>query len=84
MEIKEITDKAIWENFCLVANEKTFTHSYNWGIFNEKMGDKIWRMGAYDADLAAVLLVIKITARRGTYLLVPMGPIIKRVAIKKI
>ena len=83
MEIKEITDKAIWENFCLAANEKTFTHSYNWGIFNEKMGDKIWRMGAYDADLAAVLLVIKITARRGTYLLVPMGPIIKEGGDKK-
>ncbi|MDD4358536.1 MAG: peptidoglycan bridge formation glycyltransferase FemA/FemB family protein [Candidatus Pacebacteria bacterium] len=78
MQIKENIDQKTWENFCLNAKEKTFTHSYNWGVFNEKMGDKIWRMGLYsNSDLIAVFLIIKTMARRGTYLLVPMGPIIK-------
>jgi len=77
MQIKENIDKTTWENFCLSAKEKTFTHSYNWGIFNEKMGEKIWRMGIYnDTDLIAVFLIIKTVAKRGTYLLVPMGPIV--------
>ena len=78
MEIKETIDKITWEDFCLNAKEKTFTHSYNWGIFNEKMGDKIWRMGVYENEnLLAVFLIIKVVARRGKYLLLPMGPIIK-------
>ncbi|MDD4661945.1 MAG: peptidoglycan bridge formation glycyltransferase FemA/FemB family protein [Candidatus Pacebacteria bacterium] len=77
METREIKDKETWENFCLKAKEKTFTHSYNWGIFNEKMGDKVFRMGIYDNDLIAVFLIIKTIAKRGKYLLLPMGPIIK-------
>jgi len=78
MEIKEITNKNVWEDFCLNVKEKNFTHSYNWGLFNEKMGDKIWRMGVYDKEnLLAIFLIIKVVAKRGSYLLVPMGPIIK-------
>ena len=77
METKEITEKETWENFCLTAQEKTFTHSYNWGTFNEKMGDKVIRMGIFENELVAVFLIIKIFARRGKYLLLPMGPIIK-------
>jgi hypothetical protein len=42
---KENIDKTTWESFCSNAKEKTFTHSYSWGIFNEKMGDKVWRLG---------------------------------------
>lgn len=76
MQIKEITNKDIWEDFCKKAKEKTFTHSYNWGVFNEKMGNKIWRFGIYEKDLIAIFLVIKTIAKRGNYLLVPMGPII--------
>lgn len=82
MTIKEIKDKTIWEDFCKSVQEKTFTHSYNWGTFNEKMGDKVWRFGIYNPDLIAVFLVIKTIAKRGTYLLIPMGPISKENTIK--
>ncbi|HOI60337.1 MAG TPA: peptidoglycan bridge formation glycyltransferase FemA/FemB family protein [Candidatus Pacearchaeota archaeon] len=78
MQIKENIDKTTWENFCLSAKEKTFTHSYNWGLFNEKIEDKVWRFGVFDSEqLQAIFLVIKVVAKRGTYLLLPMGPIIK-------
>jgi len=76
MEIKEITDKNIWENFLLNCQEKTFLNSWNWGEFQKIIEEKIWRWGIYDSgQLIAVALIIKIKAKRGTFLFVPHGPI---------
>jgi len=70
MEIQEIKEKNIWENFLLTWPEKTFLQSWNWGEFQEKMGNKIWRLGIYQGKkLLSLALVIKISARRGTFLL---------------
>jgi len=74
MTIKEITDKDVWENFLLTQEEKTFLDSWSWGEFQKKQGEKIWRLGIYDEGLVGVALVIKISARRGTFLFVPHGP----------
>lgn len=77
MELKEITNKNEWENFLLQCAEKTFLQSWNWGEFNEKMGSKIWRFGAYNKEnLISVALVLKISARRGTFLFIPHGPVV--------
>ncbi len=76
--IKEITDKNIWENFLKEREEKTFLNSWNWGEFQKKEGCKIWRWGFYNEDkLIALALVLKIKARRGTFLFVPHGPVVK-------
>ncbi len=76
--IEEIKDKKIWEDFLLGCGEKTFLQSWNWGEFQEKMGNKIWRSGIYDGGrLAAIALVVKIQARRGTFLLIQHGPNVK-------
>jgi lipid II:glycine glycyltransferase (peptidoglycan interpeptide bridge formation enzyme) len=78
IEIKEIQKKEIWENFLLDCQEKTFLDSWNWGEFNKMMGNKIWRVGIYENNnLLGVALVIKIEAKRGTFLFVPHGPNIK-------
>ncbi len=78
MEIKEIDNKKIWENFLLECQEKTFLDSWNWGEFQEKEGEKIWRLGVYDGEkLFALVLVVKIKAKRGTFLFIPHGPVIK-------
>jgi len=93
MRVKEITNKKIWEDFLKEIDQKTFLHSWNWGEFQKRMGEKIWRLGVYEKGsnleretkgsedqseyLAAVCLVIKITAKRGNFLLVPHGPIIR-------
>lgn len=75
MEIREISSKEIWENFLLKCQEKTFLDSWNWGEFQKKIEDKVWRFGIYiDNDLIACALVIKIKAKRGTFLFVPHGP----------
>jgi len=76
MEIKEITQKEIWEDFLLKCKEKTFLQSWSWGEFQIKMGNKIWRLGIFEKDnLVGTALVSKIKAKRGTFLLVQHGPI---------
>lgn len=71
MTIAEISDKNIWENFLAECEEKTFLQSWNWGNFQERMNNKIWRLGMYDSEkLVGLALIVKITARRGTFLLI--------------
>jgi len=73
--IKEITDKNVWENFFLQCQEKTFLNSWNWGEFQKKTEGKIWRLGVYDKQqLTAAALVVRIKAKRGTFLFLPHGP----------
>ena len=75
LTIGEIKDKNIWENFLLECKEKTFLQSWNWGEFQIKMGNKIWRLGICgNEQLVGVALVTKIEARRGTFLLMQHGP----------
>lgn len=83
VEIKEIIDKGVWESFLSQCKEKTFLDSWNWGEFQKKQGEKIWRLGIYDSEqrtmdkeqLIAVALVILVKARRGTFLFLPHGPV---------
>ncbi|MEK7562133.1 MAG: peptidoglycan bridge formation glycyltransferase FemA/FemB family protein [Patescibacteria group bacterium] len=78
MEIREVTSKEEWEGFLQNCVEKTFLQSWSWGDFNVAMGSKIWRYGVfYNNNLAGVALIIKVSARRGTFLFVPHGPVIK-------
>ncbi len=77
MEIKEITSKTEWEGFLEQCTEKTFLQAWNWGEFQISLGKKIWRFGIYEGTkLVSVALVIKMTARRGSFLLIPHGPVV--------
>jgi len=77
MELKEVTNKEEWESFLLHGSDRTFLQSWNWGEYNEKMGQKFWRLGAYNKDkLMGAVLVLKVLARRGTFLFIPHGPVI--------
>ena len=81
MELREIQNKEEWESFLLSCSQKTFLQSWSWGEFNKAMSSdsrgKIWRFGIYNNErLIAVALVIKISARRGTFLFIPHGPVI--------
>lgn len=78
MKIEEINNKEAWENFLLECDEKTFLNSWNWGEFEKKRGHKIWRLGIFkNQQLMTVALVVKITAKRGTFFLIPHGPVLK-------
>jgi len=59
----------------LRCDEKTFLDSWNWAEFQKKIEEKIWRLGVYDnEELIGIALVIKVKAKRGTFLFVPHGP----------
>jgi len=78
MQMREIENKGIWESFLSECEEKSFLSSWNWGEFNRVMGNKIWRLGIYEnGELSSVALVAKMAAKRGTFLLVPHGPVAK-------
>jgi len=78
MEIKEIKEKIVWENFLGEIEEKTFLQSWSWGEFQKMMGEKVWRFGIFEnGNLIAFAQIIKIKAKRGSFLLVPHGPNIK-------
>lgn len=77
MEIREIQNKEIWEDFLKNQEEKTFLQSFNWGEFQIKMGNKIWKLGIYEKEeLIGLALISKIKAKRGTFLLIQHGPVI--------
>jgi len=77
MEIKIINDKSIWESFLLECEQRSFLNSWNWGEFQIKIGNKIWRFGVFDGEnLIGIALITKIKAKRGTFLLTQHGPVI--------
>lgn len=79
--IKEIESKDIWDSFLSEVQPHTFLHSWNWGEFQAARGEKVWRLGIYENDiLMGAALVIKISARRGTFLFCPHGPVTKHIA----
>jgi peptidoglycan pentaglycine glycine transferase (the first glycine) len=85
MKITEIKDKNTWENFLSGIEEKTFLQSWNWGEFQLRLKNKIWRIGVYDGEeLIATALVSKIKARRGTFLLIQHGPNVKNKKLQDI
>jgi peptidoglycan pentaglycine glycine transferase (the first glycine) len=82
MELKEIKNKQEWEDFLLNCQEKTFLQSWNWGEFQQSLGNKIWRFGVYENNtLISTALMIKHSAKRGSFLLVPHGPVGKQTVL---
>ena len=85
LEIKQISDQNLWNNFIEVKKPKTFLQTWQWGEFNVHSGNKIFRLGIYcDSQLVGVGLIIKVVARRGSYFLCPHGPLIDWVDIAQV
>jgi lipid II:glycine glycyltransferase (peptidoglycan interpeptide bridge formation enzyme) len=82
--IREINNQLEWETFLSRVTPDTFMQSWQWGKFYSLMGNKIWRLGMYtEDDLVGIVLVVKIEARRGTFLFIPHGPIFSGLQEKK-
>jgi len=75
---EEINNKDLWESFVDEIESHSFLQSWQWGEFNKSNGQKVYRLGFYEAgDLIGVAQVIFIAAKRGSFFLVPHGPLIK-------
>lgn len=77
LSITIINDKNRWNNFVFNNTTETFHQSWEWGEVYEKNNHKIWRAGLTNKDgqLLATCLIVKIQAKRGTFLLIPHGPL---------
>lgn len=57
----------------------SFLQSWSWGEFNKLNGQPVYRFGFYrDEELIGVAQVLFIHAKRGSFYLVPHGPLIRK------
>ncbi|MFZ6014814.1 MAG: lipid II:glycine glycyltransferase FemX [Patescibacteria group bacterium] len=78
IQVKKIEDQIIWDDFLASTKPNTFLQSWAWGEFNKRNGEEVVRLGCYKEDmLCGIALVILIRAKRGSFLLIPHGPIIQ-------
>lgn len=76
MNIQPINEQKEWNIFFNVNSSPTFHQSWEWGELQQKQGYDILRLGMYDEkELAAITLVEKIKAKRGSFLFIPHGPV---------
>lgn len=77
IEVRDITDKQLWDDFVRSHEEANFLHSWQWGEFHLSRGKQIVRRGVFDNDkLAGVYEGVLETARRGRHIAVAGGPIV--------
>ncbi len=75
-KVRDVASKEEWEGFIFSHSEANFLQSWNWGVFHQNLGKRIFRIGLYENDrLSAIALCIKEVAKRGTYLTIAGGPI---------
>lgn len=81
MTVNEISDKKIWESFIRDNAPQSLFQSWNWGEVIKKeqtAGNKLWRFGLFNPKLSGIAQVSKVRARRGTFLHVRHGPVLKK------
>ena len=74
--VRLVTDREEWESFVHSRKEANFLQSWNWGLFHENLGKKVFRFCLYEGGrLTGIALAVKEVARRGTYFAISGGPI---------
>jgi lipid II:glycine glycyltransferase (peptidoglycan interpeptide bridge formation enzyme) len=78
LQTREITDFGAWEAFVTSRVEANFLQSWNWGVFQERLGKRVVRLGVYSktGEVLAVAQGVLERARRGSYLAVAGGPLV--------
>lgn len=83
IKIIEENNKKDWEDFLKYCSQKTFLTSWNWGEFQKKMGNKIWRLSIYqNSQQIGSFLLIKIKAKFRNFFFIPHGPVLKDGCLK--
>ena len=74
--VREITEKSEWERLHAAIAPHSFLHTWNWGVFREKSGETAYRVAVFDGEeCLGIAQFIVVSARRGTFLLCPHGPL---------
>lgn len=76
--ISEVTDKGAWESFINEHSPQSFFQSWDWGDVSKKEGSVIERVGMYlEKTLVGIAQITTVKAKRGTFLHLRHGPILK-------
>lgn len=79
LELKEIKEKNIWNNFIIDSNFEfySFLQSWEWWDFQELLNKKIFRYWIFEKNkLIWVFQIIEVNAKRWKYFLIPHWPLI--------
>jgi len=75
MNIKLVDDPKRWERFFRKLKRASFPQSWNWGRFQEGLGNKVWRVGVFEKEeLVGTAQLIEQKAKRGNFIILPHGP----------
>lgn len=78
LSLRVCTDREQWNHFLHTEAPHTFLQSWEWKTTNEHLGSETVALGVFDDEaLVGTALTIFMKARRGSFLLVPHGPIIR-------
>lgn len=77
MEIREISESQLWNEWLVSFEDYTFVQSWGWGEVNG-VGEKVYRVGVWEGEkLMGMAQGFTISAKRGKILLIPHGPLLK-------
>lgn len=77
IQVKNIENREQWEKFVDYYAPDTFLHSWEWGLSQRVLKNKVFFLGIFnDEKLAGAALVYKVNAKRGSFLFCPHGPLI--------
>lgn len=78
IKTKIIEDFNEWEDFVCSAKYALFVQSRRYGEFYKAIGESYWIVGVYDEkELVGGAMALSTRAKRGHFLYIPYGPIIK-------
>ena len=77
LSIRPCTNRDQWTAFLDTQAPHTFLQSWEWKSVNEGLGHEVIPLGVFDGEtLVGTALTMFMKARRGSFLLVPHGPIL--------
>lgn len=77
--IQATSGRRDWEAFLAEVRPPTFLQSWAWGETQCAIGEEVIRLAAYNAgEIVGVAQAVSVTARRGSFLHVPHGPVVTR------
>lgn len=81
MRVSLIDKKEVWESFLLKHSPQSLFQSFSWGEVEKQLKKKILRMGIFkkvQSNLWGISQIVKVEARRGSFLHVRHGPVFKK------
>lgn len=67
-----------YKNFLKEFQPISFLQDYEWGEVEKELGREVFRFGIYSESLIGIVQIIGYKAKRGNFLLIPHGPLIKK------